>query len=211
MRAGDGYFVNSNCDPCLHLHSTYFIHDATVNTGTAQEPQQQKNLRSVISLFKHLRYVCFKPNHLHHQRSPIKVHDQITVFYNSNTNGLLNVREMIGGCFYAHKCRCGAPFCCGEIVTRLRNNCLTESDRYFFPVTTGDSKVWIDYEKLHKANMKWRDLFQHHAVRDQKSEFCKMNCIRALEWINDEPIEVLTLMEQFKTSVPSVNVVPLRL
>ena len=88
---------------------------------------------------------------------------------------------------------------------------MTESDRYFFPVTTGSNRVYIDYQRLHDANKKWREMLETKAVRDQNSDICKMNCLGLLYKNDVAPIEILTLMGQFEGLQSKPNAIPLHL
>ena len=148
MRAGDGAFVNCSCYHNVLLQKTYNAHPANVSA----------KLRSLIALYKPSRYggcVAYLANYVFRD---ISQHEEITLHYNELDNGLMDVSDVVGGCFHAYDCKCGYPFCCGPIIYRLIDGIVTETDAWFFPLNV-DDKLCIDMNEISAANAMYLAMF----------------------------------------------------
>lgn len=142
MRAGDGVFANSSCDPNVELTREYVLHSSGANGS---------ELDALISLYKPVRYAlpfiwCIKSI-----RRPIEANQEITVFYNDPTVATIEIHEPVGGCFCPYECKCGAPFCMGDTARRLIAGRLTPSDCLLFQNNT-EGPLKLNVELIKKAN-----------------------------------------------------------
>ena len=84
--------------------------------------------------------------------------EEITVQYNDLKDGLLDVSDVIGGCFSASECKCGYAFCCGTILCRLLDGTLTDNDAWFFP-SDMETKLCIYMNAISVANALYMKMY----------------------------------------------------
>lgn len=63
---------------------------------------------------------------------------------------VLYVGDDMGGCVPVRDCKCGYPFCCGDMATRYYNEKLRDEDYYLLIVL--DSYVYILIGRLYELN-----------------------------------------------------------
>lgn len=121
--------------------------------------------------------------------------------YNLVPNNLLDVCDVIGGCFQAHQCRCGYKFCVGDILRRLHDGCSTSEDMIFF-VSDKEDRVSINLDVLKTANEMFESI--HRVVGNSAGGDYVisdvLDAVRAKMGIKT-PISVSMLMDRFNTYV----------
>lgn len=81
----------------------------------------------------------------------IRRHEEITLQYNLLANGLLDVCDVVGGCFQSHQCFCGCKFCVGDILRRLHHG-ISEPDDVLFFILDNQEGLFVDMGLVYKAN-----------------------------------------------------------
>lgn len=75
---------------------------------------------------------------------------------------LLYVGDQLGGCLDVRDCRCGYPFCCGDLATRFFNDALRSEDFYLFKVVK--CYVHIMSSRVVELNMDYCAAFGDRAL-----------------------------------------------
>ena len=110
----------------------------------------------------------------------IRQHEEVTLRYNDPAESLMEVHDMIGGCFYADRCECGSLFCHGDMLRRVAAGWVLESDCFFFGDVGGQLLVNVDL--IQHANAVARSRFGvSEKATAALSESARMDVMKSLE------------------------------
>lgn len=87
------------------------------------------------------------------QNRDISANEELLLTYEDPTRDSLPIQLAIGGALSAADCQCGARFCTGDLIRRLRARTLSASDTHFFTNTA--TEVNIRLRTVNKANAHW--------------------------------------------------------
>lgn len=110
------------------------------------------------------------------------MHEEIVLMYNDPTAYLMDIYDAIGGCFQAEDCKCGRPFCVGEMINRLKCDFPLQSDSYFF---ASDKKgaFCVNVHLVELANVEFISIYSDDPMEWGGIEMKRMYVLRSMKHV----------------------------
>ena len=192
LRAGDGKFINHSCHHNVLVDPFY---SASLSPHVSRGGSDSPALSGVIAMIYPVRYVLLlaaAPS----PHSDISPHEQLSLTYEDTATESLLITEPIGGALKPKDCRCGAMFCCGDIIRRLAAGMLSVSDTHFLANLA--SQVNIMLCRLSKANKLW---YQNTQLPETPSEEFILAFLHAHSLTQTPAPRMSLLYENYRTTM----------
>lgn len=124
--------------------------------------------------------------------------------YNDPDAHLMDIYDAVGGCFQADECKCGCPFCVGEMIKRLKRDVPVESDSFFFACNK-EGAFCVNVHLVELANARFREMYPTPGERDlpleQRRKYVMADMKDVVKNNGMTPLRRETLMNLFNAHV----------